>query len=82
MTDLQKWEAVNQCKTAKELETLILENFSDGEGKIQGRSKKFDTAEMLVGLTMFMKNQMHPNILTREFGIRQQAIYLKSIETN
>jgi hypothetical protein len=32
---------------------------------------------MALGLSMFMENKMYPEILTREFGIRQQAIYLK-----
>lgn len=78
MTELQKWQEVNQCESETELGYLMLK-LADEDLKIQGRSKKFDVTEMIIGLEMFMKNQMHANILTREFGIRQQAIYLKSL---
>jgi hypothetical protein len=77
MTQLQKWQAVNQCETPLELGALILQ-FADKNGKIQGRTKKFDAVEMASGLSWFMEGKMYANILTREFGIRQQAIYLKS----
>jgi hypothetical protein len=77
MTQLQKWQAVNQCETPLELGALILQ-FADKNGKIQGRTRKFDAAEMSVGLSWFMEGKMYANVLTREFGIRQQAIYLKS----
>lgn len=77
MTQLQKWQAVNQCKTQLELGALILQ-FADKSGKIQGRTRKFDAAEMSIGLAWFMEGKMYANVLTREFGIRQQAIYLKS----
>jgi hypothetical protein len=76
MTQIQKWQAVNQCGTSIELGALILQ-FADKKGKIKGRTRKFDALEMALGLSMFMENKMYPEILTREFGIRQQAIYLK-----
>ena len=76
MTQLQKWQAVNQCGTSEELGVLILQ-FADKKGNIKGRTRKFDALEMVLGLEMFMRDRMYPEILTREFGIRQQAIYLK-----
>lgn len=77
MTELQKWQAVNQCETPQELAELI-GAFSDEDGMIQGRSRKFDAAKMAIGLVFFLENKMPANILTREYGIRQQAIYLRT----
>lgn len=76
MTELEKYQAVNQCETAEELGNVI-SKLADSEGKIQGRVKEFDSITMLIGLEMYMEDRMYPNILTREYGIRQQAMYLK-----
>ena len=70
------YDAVNKCETEKELSDVIT-LLSDSDGKIQGRTRKFDSIEMIVGLKLFMEGSMHANVLTREYGIRQQAIYLK-----
>jgi hypothetical protein len=77
MTELQKWQAVNQCETQSQLADLI-SKFADSEGMIQGRERKFDASKMIIGLSYFMIDEMPANVLTREFGIRQQAIYLKT----
>jgi hypothetical protein len=77
MTELEKWQAVNKCETQTELANLI-SKFADEEGMIQGRTRKFDADKMITGLHYFMNNQTIANVLTREFGIRQQAIYLKT----
>lgn len=77
MTELQKWQAVNQCETQAQLADLIAK-FSDKEGMIQGRERKFDASKMIIGLSFFMEDEAPANVLTREFGIRQQAIYLKT----
>ena len=77
MTELQKWQEVNQCETESQLADLI-SKFADEEGMIQGRERKFKASKMIIGLNGFMLDIMSANVLTREFGIRQQAIYLKS----
>jgi hypothetical protein len=77
MTDLEKWQAINQCENGKALADLILE-FSDSEGMIQGRSRKFNAKEMSQRVHDVIMNDYPANLLTREFGIRQQAIYLKT----
>lgn len=77
MTELQKWQAVNQCETQAQLADLI-SKFADKEGMIHGRERKFDASKMIIGLSYFMIDEMPANVLTREFGIRQQAIYLKT----
>jgi len=79
MTELETWQAVNQCETAQDL-AFIINKLADPEGMIQGRSKKFDASKMIIGLNLFMDDQEYANILTREFGIRQQAIYLKTFK--
>jgi hypothetical protein len=77
MTELEKWQSVNRCETQAQLADLITK-FSDSEGMIQGRVKKFDASKMIIGLSYFMVDEMPANVLTREYGIRQQAIYLKA----
>ena len=77
MTELQKWQAVNECETAMQLGRLIVQ-FADEDGMIQGRKRKFDAVKMATGLGYYMLSEAPANVLTREYGIRQQAIYLKS----
>ncbi len=56
MTQLQKWQAVNQCETQTQLVDLIAK-FSDKEGMIQGRERKFDASKMIIGLSFFMEDE-------------------------
>lgn len=77
MTELETWQFVNQVETTQAL-AFIINKLADPEGMIQGRTRKFDAAKMIIGLNLFMKDEAHANVLTREFGIRQQAIYLKT----
>jgi hypothetical protein len=76
MTELETWQLVNQAETQEQL-AVIINKLADVEGMIQGRVKKHNASQMIIGLNLFMKDQIASNILTREFGIRQQAIYLK-----
>tara|TARA_R110000782_G_scaffold106562_2_gene194846 strand:+ start:174 stop:416 length:243 start_codon:yes stop_codon:yes gene_type:complete len=79
MTELETWQLVNQAETIQTL-AFIINKLADPEGMIQGRSKKFDASKMIIGLNLFMEDTMPANVLTREFGIRQQAIYLKTFK--
>jgi len=79
MTREEKYDAVNQCETAQELAEVIL-SFADVDGMISGRRRVFDAKRMadnaigyITGKNMFIEQ----NALTREFGIRQQAMYIK-----
>jgi hypothetical protein len=76
MTELETWQLVNQAETQDQLADVIAK-LTDSEGMIQGRVKKHNASQMIIGLNLYMKDQIASNILTREFGIRQQAIYLK-----
>ena len=69
----QKYDAVNSSESLLGLSNLIKE-FADKDGMIQGRTRKFE-AEKMAHACMAM-GTIRPNFLTREFGIRQQAMYL------
>ena len=77
MTDLEKFQLINACETAVEL-THAVRRLADPEtGMIKGRVKEFDSQRM-AGYVTFVVNEGAPaNLLTREFGIRQQALYLR-----
>ena len=77
MTELQKWQAVNQCENGKALHDLIIQ-IADKEGMIHGRERKFDATQMANHVHDVLQNDYPSNLLTREFGIRQQAIYFKT----
>jgi hypothetical protein len=75
MTQLEKYEAVNQCEFVKELQDLII-SFADKSGQIHGRNKIFNAQEMANKVPMVVDGIIPANVLTREYGIRQQALYL------
>jgi hypothetical protein len=77
MNELETWQAVNQSETPQRL-AFIINKLADPEGMIQGRERKFDAAKMIKGLNLFLTDEAPANVLTREYGIRQQAIYLKT----
>jgi hypothetical protein len=77
MTELETWQLVNQAETTQNLASVITK-LTDPDGMIQGRSRKFSGSKMIFCLHIFMKDRAPANTLTREFGIRQQAIYLKT----
>lgn len=76
MSDLEKYNAVNACETKEELHSVIL-SFADENGMIQGRDRKFRAGLMAVGALHYIATGYNLNSMTREFGIRQQAMYIK-----
>jgi hypothetical protein len=79
MSELEKYEMINSCETVEALSKAILRLTDPTTGFIQGRIRKFDGVKMasVVGLVV-NQNGLH-NWLTREYGIRQQALYLKTL---
>lgn len=75
-TDLEKFQAVNKCETIAQLQSLILE-FADSDGNIQGRTRKFNAEKIAKGAMQYFLSEDPPSVLTREFGIRQQAMHIK-----
>jgi hypothetical protein len=74
--ELYRFRRVNACETTEELKACIID-FADDEGMIQGRARKFNATKMSAMVNMFMTDIVPGNVLTREYGIRQQALYLK-----
>lgn len=77
MTDLEKFEAVNACETVEELSSVVL-SFANPVGLIKGRTRYFDAACMANNVKGVVLGSLPPNVLTRMYGIRQQALLLKS----
>jgi len=75
MTDLEKYNLVNSCETTKELQNAILA-FADEDGSIMGRSRPFSAEKMASFVPLVISQGANPDLLTREFGIRQQALYI------
>jgi hypothetical protein len=78
-TELEKYKIVNACETIDELIAAIL-SVCDKDGMIQGREKKFNGEKMAMSLKLVSEGIFPPNTLTREYGIRQQAIYIMFCE--
>lgn len=76
MTDLEKYEKVNKCETYEEFYE-VLKSFSDENGEIQGRIRKFNCDKMIASAKLFFDGYQLANTITRQYGLRQQAIYLK-----
>lgn len=77
MDDLQKFYFVNTCETAQEL-SKIIQMFADKEtGLIQGRRRQFSADKMASCVPFVIDGSIPANVLTREWGIRQQALYIK-----
>lgn len=76
---LEKFQKVNNCETIQSLMDCI-RDFSSENGLIQGRTRLFDAEKMAGYALKYFEDDsglIPPNVLTREFGIRQQAMYLK-----
>ena len=70
--ELEKYKKVHSTETLKELADVIRSFGVDGE--IQGRTRKFNSEQMAMWCEVFTW-ETH-NLLTREFGIRQQAMMI------
>ncbi len=70
---LEIYEQVNKCEDLHTLAEIIL-SLADTDGQIQGRHRKFNASKMASYCIDYPR--LPKNILTREFGIRQQAMYI------
>lgn len=78
MNNLDKYEAVNKCETVDELADVMLSVIATKDGTIIGKSREFDADRMVNNLKDYVSGTIdNPNILTRRWGIRQQAMYIK-----
>ena len=76
MTELEKYQLINKCETVEQL-AEAMQNIAE-DGYIKGRIKSFKVDEMINGLKLFIEDKAPQNVLTREYSIRQQAMYIKS----
>lgn len=75
--ELEFYNKVNLCKTHEELAEVI-ESLADKNGMIQGRTSKFISENMANFCRNFnaIYKSGQINLLTRNFGIRQQALMI------
>lgn len=73
MKELEIYQKVNSCLTLKDLANVI-RSFADEDGMIQGRTRKFSAEKMAIDCENY--NLSFHNSLTREYGIRQQAMMI------
>lgn len=79
MTDLESFKLVNKCETFKELADTIISIGKDKGGIIKGRSKSKRAKQQALYVLDFL-NLSTTDFLTRNYGIRQQAIYIAYYE--
>jgi len=77
MEELEKYELINHCTSGGELKDAIIQIGDSEQGKIQGMHRKFDAKKMASYVHMVIHESAPANLLTRSYGIRQQAIYLR-----
>ena len=76
MTELEKFQLVNSCETSQELADAIIKMADPETGEIKGRTRSFDAKRMSNNVFGVINGHYEFNVLTREWGIRQQAMYL------
>lgn len=73
MDELEIYEKVNRCQTLFELANII-RGLSNGDGTIGGRTRHFNAEKMAEHCEKYSLS--FKNSLTRNYGIRQQAMYI------
>lgn len=76
MTEEEKFLLVNKCETPEELEAAIIA-LADETGHIWGKKHQFNAKTMASTVKPVIAGTIPPNFLTRSYGIRQQALYLR-----
>ena len=73
--EVGRYEAVGRCETFKEL-AKVIRSFANEDGDIIGRTRRF-VAENMATFCEGQEERWEPRALTRNWGIRQQAYYIK-----
>ena len=78
MTELEKFELINKTKTPEDLKSAIEEisDEIDGLKVIPGRRRLFTVKQQQEAVDNIL-NGKPANLCTRNYGIRQQVLYLK-----
>lgn len=80
MDEETKWGLVNATETYEELASVIMIIAEDGIIHSNRQNKTFDAARQVRNVDLVINHNMFPNILTRAYGIRQQALYIRYYE--
>lgn len=75
ITELALWQRVNSTETLDELKSAILACANEN-GIIQGKARPFDANRMVGRVDDVAAGTQPINTLTRNYGIRQQFMYL------
>lgn len=76
MTELEKYELVNKADSIEELEAAMDTIWPDGI--VVGRTRTFNKDRMKGFIRGVVEGTVVlVNVLTRKYGIRQQALYLR-----
>mgnify|MGYP006959904241 CR=1 FL=1 len=78
--ELWKWELINSCETVENLEAAIISISDPITGTIRGRVREYSAERMASRVKDVVGGYLPVNILTRSYGIRQQAIYLRTVD--
>ncbi len=73
MEELLKWQLINSAETIEDLKKAITSIAEDGI--IVGRRKNFTLKNQLLAVDAILEGYPF-NFLTRNYGIRQQMMYL------
>lgn len=73
---LAAFEVVGACETFDELILALRQIALMSDGIILGRNKNYTIEKILLNLEVIRKTKANYNIVTREYGIRQQCMYL------
>lgn len=77
MTESDKWLTINQCEDYEQLSNAIMAIAEDGRICSNRQDKTFDAEKQVRNAYQVIEVGLFPNILTRAYGIRQQAIYIR-----
>lgn len=72
--DLEYYQLVNGCETLNELSEVIIEIGLANKGWVNGKTSTFHAQTMADNCLKLPNGSL--NSLTRNYGIRQQAIYI------
>jgi hypothetical protein len=75
MDTIQMFKNVHDAETPEEFYKSI--EGCANEGVIFGRSSDFTVEEMVARAKSYFADESPSNVITRNFGLRQQAMYIK-----
>lgn len=80
MNEEDKWHIINACETYEELAAAIMIISEEGTIHSNRQDKTFDAAKQVRNAWLVIQGGIFPNVLTRAYGIRQQALYIRYYE--